>query len=396
MARARAGARRSMRRPIDHLLGPQVDPVRFFTSEQIERARAYHRPLYVSSAASSAVGAGYLAALAFSPAGRWMAVPVDDLPKWAFAASYAALILVTAAVLRFPPSFWRGFVHEHRWGFSTQALPAFLWDWATGVAVSVALTGAVMLGFVELASALPDAWPAVAGACAAALVVVLSFLAPVVLEPLFNRFRPLADVELAADLRALSVRAGVPVRDVLVADASRTSRGPARCSSVSNTTTRRVRPRDVRLVVAHELGHRRAHHVALGTALGAGLATIAVGLLGEVFRWHALLGAIGARGAGDPRAIPFVLLAAAVFELYVLPAGAAISRNWEAAADRASIELTGDPGGFAEMERSLAVANLLDLAPSRLVYLLLFSHPTPPERIEAALAGRKDARPPVS
>jgi len=382
-----------------------VDPVRFFTSEQIERARAYHRPLYVSSAASSAVGAGYLAALAFSPAGRWMAVPVDDLPKWAFAASYAALILVTAAVLRFPPSFWRGFVHEHRWGFSTQALPAFLWDWAKGVAVSVALTGAVMLGFVELASALPDAWPAVAGACAAALVVVLSFLAPVVLEPLFNRFRPLADVELAADLRALSVRAGVPVRDVLVADASRRTRkenayvsglGRTRRVVVFDTLLQRAGPRDVRLVVAHELGHRRAHHVALGTALGAGLATIAVGLLGEVFRWHALLGAIGARGAGDPRAIPFVLLAAAVFELYVLPAGAAISRNWEAAADRASIELTGDPGGFAEMERSLAVANLLDLAPSRLVYLLLFSHPTPPERIEAALAGRKDARPPVS
>jgi STE24 endopeptidase len=376
-----------------------ADASRYFSPQELERARAYHRPLYVASAASSAVGAGYLAALAFSPAGRWLAAPVDDLPRWAFAASYATLILLAGAVLRLPMSFWRGFVHEHRWGFSTQALPAFLWDWAKGVAVSVALAGAVLLGFVELASALPGAWPAVAGACAAALVVALSFLAPVVLEPLFNRFRPLADEELAADVRALSVRAGVPVRDVLVADASRRTRkenayvsglGRTRRVVVFDTLLQRAGPRDVRLVVAHELGHGRAHHVALGTALGAGGAIVAVWYLSLLLRWHPALVAAHASGAADPRIIPFVLLAVVALELWSLPLGAALSRRWEASADRASIELTGDPDGFAEMEHDLAVANLLDLAPSRLVYLLLFTHPTPPERIEAALR-----RPPI-
>ena len=377
-----------------------ADPSRYFSPQEIERARAYHRPLYTASAASSAVGAGYLAALTFSPAGRWLAAPVDDLPRWAFAASYAALILLAGAVLRFPIAFWRGFLHEHRWGFSTQKWPAFLWDWAKGVTVSVALTGAVLLGFVELVSAMPDAWPAVAGACAASLVVVLSFLAPVVLEPLFNRFRPLADHELAADLRALSVRAGVPVRNVLVADAGRRTRkenayvsglGRTRRVVVFDTLLRRVGPRAVRLVVAHELGHRRAHHVALGTALGAGGAVVGVWYLSLLLRWHPALVAAHARGAADPRVIPFVLLAVVAIELWSLPLGAALSRRWEASADRASIELTGDPEGFADMERDLAGANLLDLAPSRLVYLLLFSHPTPPERIEAALR-----RPPIA
>jgi len=60
-----------------------------------------------------------------------------------------------------------------------------------------------------------------AGAALALAVLFLSFVAPVVLEPLFNRFRPLEDEALAVDLRELSERAGVPVRDVLVADASR-------------------------------------------------------------------------------------------------------------------------------------------------------------------------------
>jgi len=250
-----------------------------------------------------------------------------------------------------------------------------------------------VLAFVEIASALPHIWPVVAAPGAAALVVVLSFLAPVVFEPLFNRFRPLADEALAADLRALSAAAGVPVRDVLVADASRRTRkenayvsglGRTRRVVVYDTLLPRGTPRDVRLVVAHELGHRRAHHVAWGTAIGAAGAIVAVQVVSLLLRRHPVLAAVGAGGAGDPRVIPVVLLAVTVMELGALPTGAALSRRWEAAADRASIELTGDPAGFAQMERNLALANLLDLAPGRLVYALTFTHPTPAERIAAS------------
>jgi len=374
---------------------PPVPAELYFSADEIERARRYHRPIYVSYAVSTALGVAYLALLAFTAAGPWLAAPVDDLPKWAFAASYPALVVLVGALLRLPVSVWRGFIHEHRWGFSTQRFPGFLLDWAKGVAVSTVLTGAVLLAFVEVASTLPDMWPAVVGTGAAALVFVLSYLAPVVFEPLFNRFRPLADEALTADLRALSVAAGVPVRDVLVADASRRTRkenayvsglGSTRRVVLYDTLLSRAGPRDLRLVVAHELGHRRAHHVVLATALGAASAIVVVGVLAMLLRWHPVLPAIGASGAGDPRVAPLVLPAGTVMELGALPTGAAISRRWEAAADRASIELTGDRDGFAEMERELAVANLLDLAPTRLQYTLLFTHPTPPERIAAALA----------
>jgi STE24 endopeptidase len=331
-----------------------------------------------------------------------LAAPVDDLPKWAFAASYAALILLVIAALRFPLAYWRGFVHEHRWGFSTQTLRSFLWDWSKGVTVLVSLTAATLLAFVEVASALPHAWPAVAAAAAAALVLVLSFLGPVVFEPLFNRFRPLEDAELAEDLRGLSVEAGVPVRDVLVADASRRTRkenayvsglGRTRRVVVYDTLLSRAGGRDVRVVVAHELGHRRLRHVALGTALGAAGAIAAVVILALLLRDHAVLAAIGAEGAGDPRVIPFLLLAVSAMGLATAPAGAAVSRRWEAAADRFSVELTGDREGFAEMERSLAIANLQDLDPGRVVYAFLFSHPAPAERIEAARLAAPPHRP---
>src|SRR5207302_8681948 len=110
------------------------------------------------------------------------------------------------------------------WGFSTQGAGGWLLDRVKAFAVGVALTSLGVLGLVGLARALPRAWPLVAAPGAALLVFALGLLAPIVLEPLFNRFAPLEDPGLAAELRALAERARVPVRDVLVADASRRTR----------------------------------------------------------------------------------------------------------------------------------------------------------------------------
>ena len=149
-------------------------------------------------------------------------------------------------------------------------------------------------------------------------------------------------------------------------------------------------PRQIRLVVAHELGHRRARHVERGTLLAmAGAATVVLALWG-LLSWPALLEAIGASGPGDPRVAPFLLLVVSVFEFFGLPLGAALSRHWERQADLSSLELTRDPEAFESAHRRLARANLADLEPHRAVYALLFSHPTPPERIAAARAWARE------
>src|SRR5438128_2323868 len=108
---------------------------RFFSPEEIERSRSYHRPLYSLFLASTVVSIAFLATVAFSPLGAWPASPVDDLPRWAYALSSSAIIVVAGALLRLPLAYRRGFVHEHRWGFSTQSLRAWLLDWAKGLAV---------------------------------------------------------------------------------------------------------------------------------------------------------------------------------------------------------------------------------------------------------------------
>jgi STE24 endopeptidase len=371
-----------------------------FTPDEVERARRYHRPLYIVLLVDTTFGLVALSLLAFTRVGSWLYDVVDELPWWGRAFLFPILVLGALTLLRLPLSFWRGHLRERRWGFSTQTAGGWLLDRAKGFAVAAVLSAVAVLAFVALARALPGAWPAAAAPGAALLVLALGFAGPIVLEPLFNRFRPLGDPALAGQLRALAESAGVPVRDVLVADASRrTRRENAYVSGLGGT--RRIvlfdnlldasEPRQIRLVVAHELGHRRAGHVERGTLLAmAGSAAVVLVLWG-LLSWPALLEAIGASGPGDPRVAPFLFLVVGVFEIIGLPLGAALSRRWEREADRSSLELTRDPEAFESAHRRLARANLADLEPPRAVYGLLFSHPTPPERIAAARAWARRA-----
>ena len=359
----------------------RTEALSFFSQEEVARARTYHRVLYWAAAADVAIEASVLGALVWSGAGA--ALDPGSLPWWGRTPAYAAVVVGAASAARTPLALWCGFLRERRWGFSTQRLPSWAADRAKAVGVNIVLTAAALLGLVGLARALTGWWAAPAAAAFAFAALLLSFLAPVMLEPLFNRYLPLQDAALAQELRRLAERAGVPVREVLVQDTSRRTRkanayvsGLARTRRVvvSDTLLERASPAEVRLVVAHELGHRRDRYVLLGTLLamaGAVAATVIV--------WRLL----GTRVA-DPHLVPLVLLIGLGIGLTALPAVTAVSRRWERAADRYSLELTGDRAAYETAFRRLALTNLTDLDPPRLLYVLLFTHPTPPERLAAA------------
>ena len=364
-----------------------------FSDEDVERAARYHRPLYLALALGLGLAVATYAALEWSAPGRWLWARVAGLGWAGSAAAWAAIVVVVAELVRLPLAWWRGLLRERRWGFSKQTAGGWLADRAKGLGIGVVLTASAWTSAVGLARALPSLWP-IAGAGALALaVLVLSLVAPLVFEPLFNRFRPLEDEHLAAGLRALADRAGVPVREVLVADASRRTTklnayvsglGRTRRVVVYDTLLEAAGEAEVKLVVAHELGHRRDRHVAKGTLLG---------MAGAAFAVLVLWAALGARVA-SPRELPLVLLVFTGLELAVLAPGAALSRRWERAADRCSLELTDDLEAFRRAHVALARRNLSDLRPPRLAYRLLFTHPTPPERLALADAWARGHRPP--
>ena len=242
-----------------------------FAAEEIERARAYHRPLYRALGVDLALELGILLAITFSVVGDWL-WDLTGGPWWAETLELAALVALVGALVRLPLSFWRGWVYERRWGFSTQTLRSWLSDRAKGLVLGALLTGLALVLLLGAIRAWPSAWPLVAAPGAAALTLVLSVLAPPLFERLFNRFWPLPDPELAKELQELSVRAGVPVRTMLVADASRRTRkhnayvsglGPTRRLVLYDTLLEDVPRGELRGVVAHELGHRRFRHVAV-------------------------------------------------------------------------------------------------------------------------------------
>ncbi|MDQ3067950.1 MAG: M48 family metallopeptidase [Actinomycetota bacterium] len=358
-----------------------------------ELARRYHDPRYRAILADVAIGLGVLAFVAFAPPGQAMAAVVDPLPDALGALLLGTVLIVGSALVRLPISVWLGLTHEREYGFSRQSNRNFALDRVKAVAIGSVLTGLALALLVLAARMFPTWWPLVAAAGGSGLILLLSFVAPVLLEPVFNKFRPLEDGDLRDAVFRLGVHAGVPVSQVLVADASkRTTKvnayvsglGATRRVVLYDTLIEQASTAEVLTVVAHELGHRRFRHVAWSTAIAMAAAAGSILVLWAFLSSRAVLGAIDATGPGDARIVALVLLVGAGLELLSAPLQAALSRSWEFACDRFAVQQTGDLGAFQSAFGKLSEANLPDPTPPRLAYLWLFSHPTVSERLEAA------------
>lgn len=363
-----------------------------------ELVRRYNDPRYRAILGDIVLGMAVLAFVSFAPPGQTLLGIVDSLPEALGAFLLGVLVVHVSTFVRLPISVWLGLIHERRFGFSRQSAGAFALDRLKATTVGSLLTGAALAGLALSVRSFPSAWPIAAAVGAAVVVLLLSFVAPVVLEPLFNRFSPLEGSALRDAVLRLGVTAGVPVREVLVADASRRTTklnayvsglGATRRVVLFDTLVEQASEPEILTVVAHELGHRRHRHVAIGTAIAM------AGAAGIVLALWALLSSVAVRdavdvsGPGDARVAAFALLVASVLGLLAAPLHARLSRHWEYACDRFALEQTGDLRAFESAFGQLAKSNLPDPAPPRLAYLWLFSHPTVPERLEAA---RRSAR----
>ena len=99
-----------------------------FAPDEVERARRYHRPLYIVLLVDTTLGLVALSLLVFTRVGSWLYDVVDELPWWGRALLFPMLVLGVLTLLRLPLSFWRGHVRERRWGFSTQTAGGWLLD----------------------------------------------------------------------------------------------------------------------------------------------------------------------------------------------------------------------------------------------------------------------------
>jgi STE24 endopeptidase len=366
-----------------------------FTDEQHAREDRFHRELRPWSYASIVVGLIVTLALGLTPLGarivELVARPLGGGWAWQAVLGALALGLIGQAVTL--PLAMRGELVLRRYGLSTQDWGGWWVDTLKGWAVAAVLGSLATLVFFAVVRAAPNWWWAWVAGGAAALVFVLSFVYPVLFEPIFNKFTPMPASSLRTELIEMAERDGVPVKDVLVADASRRTTalnayvsgyGASRRIVVYDTLLRDAPDAEVELVVAHELGHAKRNDVLYGTAIGALGTAAVVCLVYLIVGWAPLLRRAGVESIGDPRSMALLLAIVSMLGLVGLPIQNLISRRIEARADVHSLELTGDPETFIQMQKRLSVKNISDLDPNPFVYAVFSSHPTGPERIALA------------
>jgi STE24 endopeptidase len=366
-----------------------------FTPEQYARSRARKRATAPLRYLGMSVDLAAVCVLGFTGAGSALVRAVGDAAGggWIITALLGALALRTVLwLLALPFALWRERIN-HQWGLSTRTPALFWFDALRGYLLGGVLLAAVSLGFFAIARAAPGGWPVIAGACAVALVFVLSFLLPVVVEPMFNRFRPLEQGELRGRLTELAERAGVRVQDVLVSDASKRTTadnayvsgfGRTRRIVLWDTTIEHCPPAEIGSVTAHELGHAKRRDVVSGTALGALGTVVSVAVLAWALGDAGLQGAAHASGAQDPRSLPLLLAVATVLGALGGPLFNLYSRRIEARADEFSLDATRDPAAMVATWRRLGVRNIADLDPHPLAVALFATHPPIPARLAHA------------
>ncbi len=381
----------------------QVAALHSLPPDAVARGRALHADLRPGTYLSLLVGLAAALVLGLTPLGAtiisWCGRPFHD--HWIARAVLGGLAVVfLASLVTLPLSAWRQAVLR-RYGLSTQGWGGWSVDVLKGAAVTAVLGALALLGWATVTRYAPRWWWAWGAAAAAALVVLLSFVFPVLVEPVFNTFTPMPDGPLRSELIAMADRDGVPVRDVLVADASRRTRavnayvsgfGATRRIVVYDTLLEQAPPGEVQAVVAHELGHAKYRDVLTGTALGAlgaAGAVIVVYLLGS---WGGLLRRAGVESIAEPRALALLLAVAALGGALTGPAQALVSRRVEARADAHALALTGDPATVEAMFARLTTLNLADPDPNPVEYALFASHPSAVQRMAAARAYARGQR----
>jgi STE24 endopeptidase len=363
----------------------------------VARGRAFHSALRPSMYGSMVLGLIVVLLLGLTPVGAKL-VALAGQPfggHWLVEAVLGGLLVVSVGeLIGVPFAAWRQSVLR-QYGLSTQGWSGWAVDMLKAYAIGAVFGAIVLAAFYAITRLTPGWWWAWGAAGAAILIVALTFIFPVLIEPVFNRFTPMQEGPLRTELIALAARDGVPVRDVLVADASRRTRavnayvsglGPTRRIVVYDTLLQEAPAAEVTSVVAHELGHAKNGDVLTGTVIGALGTAAAVCSLYLLGGWTGLLRKAGVDSLGEPRSVALLLAVAAFLGLVGGPVQNLVSRRIESHADAHALTLTGDPATFEAMQSRLALVNLADVDPNPLEYALFASHPSTVERIAAARA----------
>ncbi|MEY4566469.1 MAG: hypothetical protein RLY14_1439 [Planctomycetota bacterium] len=275
-------------------------------------------------------------------------------------------------------------------------LSAWLYDYALGIAVNLPHQALIVCGFYAMLIWLPRFWWIVAPLGGGVLGITYATLAPLLIDPLFNRFEPLSQSQygdLQPRVQKLIDTAGIPVKEILVMEASRKGShtnayfsgfGSSRQIVLYDTLLKNHSPEEVESVLAHEIGHWQHDHIFKGILLGIAASFLGFWLLDVILRSSVGVTPLNMQSTADPAGMWLILLLLTLGNMLVLIPENMISRQFEIQADVASLELAKNPEFFIECQRKMAIANKSNVAAAPWQRFLFSSHPTTVQRIRMA------------
>ena len=314
----------------------------------------------------------------------------------------AVAFFLLSGLMTLPWSLYESWWREHGYGRSAQPLADFLAQGLLALLLSAVLAGMFFIGIYALIRRAGRAWWVWSGALAAGTLAALLLAAPVVIEPLFNDFKPVPEGEVRDALYEMAYEAGIAGDRIFVYDGSRQSNnftanvaglGASARIAISDVAFKGASLDEVRAVTAHEIGHYVLDHVWRSVLVLSALATVVFFLADRLFPVFAR--AFGSRTAlGDPAGLPVLVFIVSLLGVLAQPVTNGLSRRAEIEADRYSLQTVNLPDALASA--LVKTAEYRDPRPQVLEEWLFYTHPSVERRVQRAMewkAAREVAAP---
>jgi len=287
-------------------------------------------------------------------------------------------------------------VIEEKFGFNKSTLSTFITDRIKGLALSAILGLPLAAGILWIFHEVPHAW-LWAWAFVTAFQLILTYLAPSLILPLFNKFTPMPDGELKDGIHALGVKCGFPLEGVFVIDGSKRSTkanayftgfGKHKKIALFDTLTEKSTQPELLAILAHEIGHFRLGHIRQRLAVGILQTAVIFYLLGLATDPDGKFARLLFDAFGVKEISPHVGLV--LFSILLEPVSKLLgvlanawSRRHEFEADAYAAKVTGNGAALGEALKKMTTDHLSHPSPAALRVWLDYSHPPLVQRLEA-------------
>ena len=290
-----------------------------------------------------------------------------------------------------PFDYYHSFVIEDRYGFNTKTIKIWISDLVKSLLVIIVLGGFLLSALLLMLTYAGMNWWVWAWVVFLCFQLLMTVLYPTVIAPLFNKFTPLEENNLKADIEQLAKKEGIEIEGIYQMDATRRTRhtnayfsglGKAKRIVLFDSLIQSHSQEEVLSILAHEIGHLKKNHIKKQLVISSVVSLFLFYLASELITCHVMYESFGFSNTPYYVGLFLVGILWEPVSFFLSPLGMAISRRFEREADLYSIEITKRAKPLSTALKKMAKKNLSNLKPHPLYVFFNYSHPPLLERIE--------------